>query len=135
MPNVFEGDYRIKAEHDDFSPERSAIFRAPVQGEFEVETLVMRAGGTIRGLVRTASGEPDTKAMVMVRSVGSSQTMARSAQTDAAGRFEIGGLEPGSYYIVVTQREGVPNPFEILVAAQKGKTVSVSEGRTTTVDL
>jgi protocatechuate 3,4-dioxygenase beta subunit len=135
MPNVFEAEYRVRAEHADYSPEKSAVFRSPLAGEFEVETLVMRAGGIIRGIVRTESGEPDTKAMVMVRSVDSSQMMSRSAQTDASGRYEVGGLEPGSYYIVVTQREGVPNPFEILVAAQKGKAVSVSEGRVTNIDL
>ena len=54
--------------------------------------------GGIKGRVRTASGKGIANATVTARLDGND---VRSAKTDSSGSFEIRGLSPGSYNIVV----------------------------------
>ena len=54
--------------------------------------------GGIKGRVRTASGKGIANATVTARLDGND---VRSAKTDSSGSFEIRGLGPGSYNVVV----------------------------------
>src|SRR4029077_12153742 len=59
-------------------------------------TLIAQTAGTITGRVSAANGTPVAGAFMLV-DAGSRPL----AQTDAEGRFRIGGVAPGSHIIVV----------------------------------
>jgi hypothetical protein len=69
---------------------------APGQGRGE--SPAREGTGVVRGLVTSAqSGAPLRRARVWVRS--SALPSPRSASTDESGRYEIAGLQPGSYFV------------------------------------
>ena len=65
-------------------------------------------GSSIRGTVLTTAGEPAAGATVAARSSPRTST-ARTARTDASGRFTLQGLTPGSYTVMATKRGFVPS--------------------------
>jgi hypothetical protein len=89
-------------QHEQFS---TAIVVGP---ELNTETLrfEMRAQASISGQVMDEMNEPVRNAQVMLfrraLALGQRQTWQQSsAQTDDLGRFHVGNLDPGSYFVAV----------------------------------
>jgi hypothetical protein len=71
-------------------------------------TLTLKRGRTVRGRLLTAEGKPAVGYRVapLLRPVGDE----RVATTDAAGRFELGGVEAGGEGVAVFDRLPPPGP-------------------------
>lgn len=81
-----------------------------------------KPGGVTGSVVESKSGEPITKALVILRR---NQDAGIGARTSAAGTFTFQDLEPGTYQITVERAGYVSAP------ENKGKTVGVKAGENT----
>jgi len=88
-------------------------------------------GGTVRGVVRNAAGEPDARKMVMLGSgmdFGENVTM-----TGSDGTFAFENVTPGKYSIFVLDMRG--GGGSVGLGGMKSKQVSVVEGEETWVEI
>jgi hypothetical protein len=139
LPNMLSGSYMLNVRHPEFGPLTTQAFTVPASGEMAVADVILARGATIRGRVRLTDGTPDTKAMVQVSPVGGTGLGAhRQAYTDSEGYFEVSGLAPGQYRVIVAQRNGQPDLSGLFGSIAKGptqNTYSVAEGETKEIDL
>jgi len=87
-------------------------------------------GATVRGQVRTKSGEPVEDANVWARTVGGAPRARGGwggASSDRDGRYELVGLRPGTYRIEASSDQGL--------APKDGFRVEVAAGATVEQDL
>jgi hypothetical protein len=151
LPNVLDGRYAVKVRHPGFGPfDDPNPFEVPKGGEVARPDVRLARGGGVRGRVLTKSGAPDPQAMVTVSStIAGSATNQRQATTDTDGRFEVSGLAPGEYRVIVDMRGGEINLAELMGLAASNaqraggaappaglappKTVTLSEGQTVDV--
>jgi hypothetical protein len=111
----------------------------PVQGELDI--VLGTRGGIIEGTVLDARQEPP--ANIMVVAVPDAARRGRSdvyktSTTDAAGRFELRGLAPGSYDVFAWEHveAGAWQDSDFIDAnANVGRAVYLNEGARTSVDL
>jgi protocatechuate 3,4-dioxygenase beta subunit len=82
------------------------------------ERLVLRPGGTIRGVLRDASGQSVAGTIVVAGEL--------AAQTDSAGRFEISGAPPGTEDLRVVWKDDF---------AARADGIRVKKGEASNVDL
>ncbi|MEE8105023.1 MAG: hypothetical protein V3T86_05765 [Planctomycetota bacterium] len=92
--------------------------------------LILRAAGTVRGVVRTAEGEPAAGAIVVVEPqrdedpnhIALSNALlvpVRSARCDRQGRFAVTGLQPGLWDLLV-HGGGLPRLLHIGIEVRQG---------------
>ena len=100
--------------------------RAPKHGEAAAQAVVgagrttdvgavrLRPGGTVRGTVVDAAGEPVAGASVRVET-GTPRALDSIAQTDGRGAFEIAGVPPGQFHVAARHPAFAPGraPAEI----------------------
>jgi MFS family permease len=77
----------------------SAPGSAPAEVAGAEPAATVPGSGAVRGTVTGRGGEPIAGALLTV--IGSDGWQAGQAQTDADGRFELAGIAPGSFSIVV----------------------------------
>ncbi len=136
LENVAQGSYRVRARHAASTDSTTEEFACDGRGELRVPELRMALAGRVVGVVRKPDGTPDAAATVMLQARSGGSVGGRTGATDAAGRFEIGGLKSGTYQLVLTMRDGKPNPFAMLLGDQGAPIlVTVEEGRVTEKDL
>jgi protocatechuate 3,4-dioxygenase beta subunit len=151
LPNILDGRYTLKVRHPDFGPfDDPNAFDVPKKGEVERPDVNLARGGGVRGRVLTKDGAPDPQAMVTISpTVAGSAFNQRQANTDTDGRFEVSGLAPGEYRVVVGMRGGQVDLGPLLQAAAFNaqrtggvappagmtppKTVTLTEGQTVDV--
>ncbi|NRA96843.1 MAG: carboxypeptidase regulatory-like domain-containing protein [Planctomycetes bacterium] len=134
--NVLGGKYRVSATHGDYADMESPEVEIADSGSVEVGPFSMARGGVIEGFVKTASGDPDPRAQVMVSSVGGSGApTGRSQATDTEGFYRVKGLLPGTYRVIAAQREGTFRLDILLDPSKSGaRTVTIADGETVRVD-
>jgi hypothetical protein len=73
----------------------------------------------------------------MIARVGTQRGPAsvRSARTDAGGRFEIAGLAPGDFRIIVAERDGNPDLGELWKRLKQAVTIKLAAGEVKELDL
>lgn len=103
------GDYQLRVDAQGFVPS-TAIVRAPAEGL----RLVLKRGASVFGAVTSSAHKPLAGFAVSARpqregdGSGEEGMFAGSvgggagAKTDAAGRYELSGLEPGKYRLVAS---------------------------------
>ena len=83
--------------------------------------------GSIRGVVLTEHGEPVEGATVIITAGPPHQDLA--ALTTGDGRFELAGLLPGAYSLLVTSPAGDQQALQAHVSAGQASMVEVRLGR------
>ena len=92
-----------------------------VDGQRITDVIISFAGSTIEGVFLTAEGEPVPNANVQAQGPKNTpQRMWRWTQTDALGRFKLGGLKDGSYDITGNTPFGNPDPLQDIPAGTTG---------------
>lgn len=95
----------VHVAHRQYREKSTSVELVPGVNDLAVRLL---AGGTIRGYVRSADHAPLSRATVLAQTDASLDLpafarrflgVAAEAETDAEGRFEIAGLEPGRYVV------------------------------------
>ena len=136
IPHVLEGTYSVKVTHPAFSGTEVSGVTCQNSGEVEVEEISLSPGATIKGIVRTKAGEPDAQASVMISSADPQQMFSRTCPTNHRGEFECGGLKPGTYRVMVHQREGELQILNIFMSQQNPQNlVTVAAGEVVTLEL
>ncbi|MBI2376849.1 MAG: carboxypeptidase regulatory-like domain-containing protein [Deltaproteobacteria bacterium] len=92
--------------------EARAPKRVEVPDGVDQLTITMEAGATVRGLVVDNRGEPIPGIWVQGESFG--------AKTGPDGRFELNGVEPGTYRMTAAEHSEVRRRFEIKTFEVKG---------------
>jgi len=120
---------------------RTDLVRQELTGWSPADTTVrLASGGSVRGVVRDAAGDPLRQVSLYHRQAGDWQ----SGDVDSAGRFEIGGLDPGEVTLrattapdgLATNVDGLPMFAERRVAVGNGDvTLTVERGRELVVHL
>jgi hypothetical protein len=93
-------------------------------------------GGTVTGVLRTATGAPAVSVRVSALSrpeeltdLAQATSLAGIALTDAAGRFRLENIPPGRYYVVAGNVD-VPTYYPGVVAAKDATVIQVTPGAT-----
>ena len=141
LPIKKRARYALYAELDGYaSAELSPLELSPT-GADQRHDLVLGGGGAVQGRVLVAPGQ--SAAGVLVR-VTSGDFQVHEAVTDAAGRYRIERLAPGSYMLEATHRRRGRSPGGMVGAVESEVTeeefefdwaFEVFEGRTTTHDV
>ena len=134
IDNVLGGSYSLKVEHADYTDVESPPLKCGDRGEVVAPTVVLSQGGIIRGTVSKEDGTPDGKATVMVSSDDPRIPFNKSIVTGPEGSFEVKGLKPGTYRVLVAQRDGQFDLLKILQSRNDpGSLVTVVEGEVSEV--
>ncbi len=125
IANLPPGRHRVRASHADHAAQW--IREIPVEPGTEPAAVELRLGnsGAIEGLVLRDDGSAWPGARVIASRIDLEPPYDRmsygTAQADADGRYEIGGLPAGSYVVFCVDRaaqaSGVPAVREALLAA------------------
>jgi len=121
------GKHRIGARAEGYPPGATEV-DVPAHGRIEVE-IVLPVGGAIEGRVLDAAGRPLPGAKVFAESMAIG---GGKAEVGADGRYRIGGLAAGTYFVgVQPQGEQAEADFDF----SRLRTVNVRAGETVVVDL
>ncbi|MFO7565032.1 MAG: carboxypeptidase regulatory-like domain-containing protein [Enhygromyxa sp.] len=95
----------------------------------ELPTLTLERGRALRGRLLDSAGQPLAHRAVLAQElepdfdqdrpswrIGDFATLGELVETDADGRFEIGGLPPGSYELAVLDWSEVGDPLTFTIA-------------------
>jgi RNA polymerase sigma-70 factor (ECF subfamily) len=99
MDGVPNGDLKLEVTHEEFV--RTVV---PITQPADDIVLTVERALAIAGTVKLAGGGPVAKASVTLHLVGDVRNETwRWTNSDAEGRFRIGGLASGAYVVSVTQ--------------------------------
>lgn len=90
-------------------------------------------GGVVTGFVKTAAGQPDTKAELLLHDEAG--IVSRKVRSDADGRFTFKRVPAGRYQVVAVQREGRLSLEALMPKGEGKRLVTVAEGATVVVEL
>ena len=90
---VAPGDYALRLRHPGYADRPPAEIDVPAgDANLDLGDLALVAGGTIRGVVLGADGEPVAGAWIKAQARNQFGSTARTATADADGRFRLEGL-------------------------------------------
>ena len=93
FPAVGAGGYQLEVDHAEFvSPEPTSVDIPAGEGEFQFGEVALAPGVAIEGVVSGPERRPVTGARVTAYQVGPRSDGSRTATTDDAGHFRVGGL-------------------------------------------
>ncbi|GAA4404570.1 carboxypeptidase regulatory-like domain-containing protein [Tsukamurella soli] len=115
------GHYVLVASAEGYEPSAAAVIVGATEARIEVVLGRLLA---VSGIVMEAShGQPIAGATVTVTDLGGN--LNRAAASDPRGSFEISGLAPGQYTLVVTSEGSEPSAQTITVSGDAPTTVTV----------
>lgn len=136
IEGVAAGDYKVKVAHRDYVGSESSAFSCAARGELELGDFALTQGGVVRGSVSRKDGKPDGQATVMIQATDPSMAgSSRSVTTQSDGTFEAKGLTPGTYRVLVSQREGQFDLMVIIAQQQTARQIVVRDGEVTELEL
>jgi uncharacterized GH25 family protein len=104
LVGLSDGFYRVTIRHNEYIPAESVSVVKRIEGSARVR-VVLERGATIRGEIRSASGNLLSNGNV----TASGPTTKRIKALDS-GEYRIGGLPPGTYEVIFEQNEQGPEP-------------------------
>jgi len=118
--DLAEGTFMVITRAAGFSPDRKTRVMLT---DPDLQIVMSRQGGVIGNVVARADGAPVTSFKAMVRMVapGSTvygRTVSQGQFENAEGRFELGGLEPGTYVIQAEAEDFAPTYSSNFVVSQ-----------------
>ena len=93
------GDHALGANAPGQAPKRVEFSVVATHRQVDLGDVRMETGLTIRGRVRTRSGEAVADASVQAYSMSGRSSIAPRTSTDADGAFVLAGLEPETYRV------------------------------------
>src|SRR5262249_32598429 len=137
LPGILDGTYVLTVTHPKMAPWENREFSVGRQSVVTHPDVALSPGATVRGRVLLPDSRPDPKAMVQIAQVGTQRAphSVRTASTDPSGRFEIAGLTPGDYRIVVAQRDGKPDLGTLFRSLKQPNTFKLAAGEVKDLDL
>lgn len=124
---VARGSWKLLVTHEDALELRTDVVGCHVDAT--VGDLVLRRAASIYGTVTAAGGGPDAGAAVLVaREPAPERPKPLGATTAEDGTYRVGGLEPGTYRVRISQRElrtvlGTPESVAFVVHVGPGERV------------
>lgn len=106
LEHLTPGTYRLQVTHPDYVDLEVGPVRVGGSGKQEVDDITLRGGGTLKGVVTTEEGRPDTQAEVWISSTGTRKPFTMRVTTDHRGRFRVSGMPSGTYRVLVMKRQG-----------------------------
>ena len=93
FPAAGPGEYEVRVSHADFADRPLSTVDVPAgESEFDLGDLTLVAGATIHGIVTGVDGEPVARAAIQALERNRIGAAARTATTDADGRFRLYGF-------------------------------------------
>lgn len=120
-----EGDWAVEITAPGHASVRTPVFRAGLKASWDAGTIRLSAGGSLRGAVRDAAGEPVSYARLYLLGP-QMQTNRRPIFTDAEGGYDASCVTPGAYTIFVLSPR---HPFGIV------RNVRIAEDETSPLDV
>jgi len=112
-----ENDYCVRARHGHWSASLSQPI-APRNGRLLI--LQLNQPLSLTGYVVDSDKRPLPNVVLkLTNRVGPSDAQFRSTQSDAAGKFELHQLDPGSYEVTIQERYAVAQPREIVILPRR----------------
>ncbi len=130
LMNVSPGEYALDVTHDLYAPQRVEGIVVGDVGYFETPEVLLVKGGTVSGIVRDESGQPDPKAQVTL----TGPRFDRKTRTDREGRFVFEKVPPGEYVVAVTMRSGQVDLGGLFGVDDDQNTIIVRDGETANVN-
>ena len=93
LPDTGPGTYELLVSHADYAHRPPSQVEVPAgESDFDLGGLTLAAGGAVHGIVRDPDGEPVGGATIQAHERDRFESPARTATTDADGRFRLVGL-------------------------------------------
>jgi uncharacterized GH25 family protein len=101
LEGVLDGTYTIVASHANYA-QGGASGIVVTSGRSSPVKVELGAGGGIRGtVIKNGSPVPNLEIVAFLESPNDGTGVQKQAKTDAEGRFEILGLAPGEYNVMI----------------------------------
>lgn len=120
-----EGDWAVEITAPGHASLRTRVFRAGSRATWNLGTIRLGPGGSVRGAIRDANGDAVSYARLYLLGP-QMQTNRRPIYTDAEGSYEAGSVTPGTYTIFVVSPR---HPFGII------RNVVVAENEASPLDV
>ncbi len=93
LPATDPSEYEVRVSHSDYADRPLSTVDVPAgESEFDLGDLTLVAGATIHGIVTGVDGEPVARAAIQALERNRIGAAARTATTDADGRFHLYGF-------------------------------------------
>ncbi len=93
LPATGPGEYEVRVSHSDYADRPLSTVDVPAgDSEFDLGDLTLVAGATIHGIVTGVDGKPVARAAIQALERNRIGAAARTATTDADGRFHLYGF-------------------------------------------
>jgi RNA polymerase sigma-70 factor (ECF subfamily) len=131
LSNLEPGPFQVRVLDAEWGEHSEVVWIQGAGAEQDIE-LVMPAGGALEGTALDGTGQGLQKELVQVRLANGDKGPARTATTDAQGRFRFEHLAPGAYTVeLMRPSRGIPK----LSSARTSRSVEVTVGSTARVEL
>ncbi|MEC9475954.1 MAG: carboxypeptidase-like regulatory domain-containing protein [Planctomycetota bacterium] len=104
LVGLADGFYRVTIRHDEYVPAESVAVVKRIEGSARVR-VVLERGATIRGEIRSASGN-----LLSNGNVSAVGPVTKRVDAQESGQYLIQGLPPGDYQVTFQQHEQGPEP-------------------------
>ncbi len=133
LPAIGPGEYEVRVNHADYADRPPSRIDVPVGGsDFDLGDLTLAAGGAIHGTVTGPDGEPVDRATIQAYERDRYEFPARTATTDADGRFRLRGfssdladlgVQATGYPVHVQPNVRVDHADPVLIALRPGASI------------
>lgn len=134
LPATGPGAYEIRVSHADYANRPPSRVEVPVgESDFDLGDLTLEAGGVIHGVVTDPGGEPVGRATIQAYERDWFEAPARTATTDADGRFRLRGfssvladlgVEASGYPAQVEPNVRVDHADPVLIELRPGASIA-----------
>jgi protocatechuate 3,4-dioxygenase beta subunit len=128
LDQLTPGTYLLEVTHARYTSELVPNLNVLEGQALKAGNVTLRAGGSVSGTVRDASGQAVVRGMVQLMNTAQ-PSFSYEARTDAQGRYEFQHVKPGAYRLAATRNQAAGDAFEQILDVQTSDvSIAVSEG-------